>query len=104
MHSHLFMCPTMAPPCYNELPWKTMWVGEHLDTVEHKNVIDGCEGWTLYPNNNMVTRPPVDVVENQRPPMQKPPPMKCLFQPSLAKQLEGLANQATSPYYLSHNG
>jgi len=92
----------MAPPCYN-LPWKTVWVGEHFDMMEHKNVIDGWEGWTLYPNNEVVTRPLVVVVE--RPSMQKPPPFKCLFQPSSAKQLEGLANQApTSSCYLSCNG
>ena len=62
----IYLCaPTIAPPCYN-LPWKTVWVGEHLDMAKHKNVIEGWEGWTLYPNNKAVTRPLVVVVENQR--------------------------------------
>lgn len=52
-----------------------MWWGEHVDLLEHINVIKGWEcweDWELYPNNNMVTWPPHAAIENLRPPMQKP--------------------------------
>ena len=62
--------PATTPPYYNELPSKIMWWGEHLGLVKHKNAIEGWEGWTFYPNDDMVTRPPIAIVENQCPPMQ----------------------------------
>ena len=37
--------------------------------------------------------PPIVVVGTQRPPLEKPPPMLGLYQPSLTKRLEDFANQ-----------
>lgn len=69
----------MAPPYHEELPWKTWWQGEHLDLVEHKKMIEGWEGWALYPNDDIVTWPSIVAVKDQHPPTQNPPPVKGLF-------------------------
>ena len=39
------------------------------------------KGWVLYVNNDVETWPKVVVIENQRPPMQKPPHVKVQSQP-----------------------
>lgn len=78
-----------------------MWWGEHLGVLERKNTIEGWEGWVFYPNDDVVTWPPIPIVENQHPSTQKPPPMR--FQPSPAIQLKDLANQTlVSSCHLSY--
>lgn len=57
------------------LPLKTLCWGEHLGLLEHENANGGWEGWALYPKDNVETWPRVVTVENQHPPMRKPPPM-----------------------------
>ena len=58
----------MVLPYYNELPQDTVWWGEHVDLMENKIVIEGWEGWELYPSDDVRRRPPDHEVENQRPP------------------------------------
>ena len=37
MHFPICFCvPSMVPPYYDELPWKTVWWGEHLDLMRHE--------------------------------------------------------------------
>ena len=59
-----FYTLAMAPPYYTKLPWKIMLWGEHLDSLEDENEIEGWKGWALYPNDDVLIWPPIDVVEN----------------------------------------
>lgn len=99
MRSPIYLCAlAMAPPYYHELPCGGVgiWV-----CLKHTSAMGS---WALYSNDNVVMGPPVAAIGNQCPPMQKPLPVKGLFQPSPATHLEHLANQVpTSSCYVSHN-
>ena len=82
MCSPIYSCaPVTMLLYYDEVHWKIVWWGEHLGLLKHENTINRWEGWTLYPKDNVVTGPLVSAVENQCPSRQKPPSVKCLFQP-----------------------
>lgn len=82
MHFPIYFCvPSMVPPYYDELPWKTVWWGEHVDLLKQENVIELWEGWELYLNDDVGRGPPIVEVENQCPPTQKP--SSCKVRPNL---------------------
>ena len=105
IRSPIYLCALAAArPYYDELAWKTMCWSGHLGLFRTHKCNWRWESWALSSNDNVVMGPPVVAVGNHHPPMQKPLPMKGLFQPSPATHLEHLANQVpTSSFYPSHN-
>ena len=60
----IFLCSSNGIAILQGIALKTLWQGEHLDLLEHESVIEGWEGWALYPNDGIGTWPPMQPKTN----------------------------------------
>lgn len=70
MRSSIHFCAlAMVPPYYDKLIWEKCLAGRAIGLAKCANVIEEWDFWALHPNDDMETRPHVDVIENQHFPM-----------------------------------
>ena len=76
MRSPIYSCAlVMVLPYSAELPWKIVYLDEHMGLEEHGNVSEGWGGLSLFSIDDVVTMSFSVAVETQHLPMQTPPLM-----------------------------